>query len=552
MATTVPRPQPTGSLIERKLKSKKPPRALVYLFYTIAAIGVVYVLSKLSADLSHTHPATVLPYLLLGLALIIALGFEFVNGFHDTANAVATVIYTHSLEPHAAVIWSGIWNFIGVLTSSGAVAFAIVALLPVELILKVSRGSGFSMVFALLLAAILWNLLTWARGLPASSSHTMIGSILGVGIANQLMHPGSLTSGIDWDQVLKIAKALFFSPIIGFTGAFLLLWVMKRVITDPALYKAPEGDQPPPFWIRTLLILTCTGVSFAHGSNDGQKGTGLIMLILVGTVPTAYALNHTVGPDQLFDFVAVSQQVSDTLGHYIQPTATLPGPAGTNSNTTPQSSAAELQHFISTREYSSDTTLALRRMVDTIREEAQSSGSLGNVPEGEQANVRNQMYLVSETLGLIPKFAPKGGLQLAQADKPILANYREKLDRSTKYIPTWVKVAVALALGFGTMVGWKRIVITVGEKIGQTHLTYAQGASAELISMVTILGADRFGLPVSTTHVVSSGVAGAMTANGSGLQFRTIRNIALAWFLTLPTAALLSGCLFWLFNKISL
>jgi PiT family inorganic phosphate transporter len=549
MATTAPTPQPAGTLLDRKLKSTKHRRTRIVILSAILIIGVIYILTKLVSDLSSTHPSTIFPYMLLGLALLIALGFEFVNGFHDTANAVASVIYTHSLDPHAAVIWSGFWNFIGVLTSSGAVAFAIVSLLPIELILKVSRGSGFSMVFALLVAAILWNLLTWARGLPASSSHTMIGSILGVGIANKLMHPGSLTSGVDTTQLIKIAKALFFSPLVGFTGAFILLWLMKRVITDPALYKAPDGDQPPPFWIRCLLILTCTGVSFAHGSNDGQKGMGLIMLILVGTVPTAYALNHTVGPDQLFDFVAVSQQVSDTLGHYIPPSASLPGPSGTDSATTPHAPAAELQHFIETRQYTADTTLALRGMVDTIRMEAQSSGSLGNVPADDQANVRNQMYLVSETLLLLPKEAPKGGVHLAAQDQPILDNYRGYLDRSTKFIPTWVKVAVALALGFGTMFGWRRIVITVGEKIGGKHLTYAQGACSDLVSMMTIFGADHFGLPVSTTHVVSSGVAGAMTANGSGLQFRTIRNIALAWFLTLPTAALLAGCLFWLFNK---
>jgi PiT family inorganic phosphate transporter len=546
---TVPTPQPAGSRLDRKLKSTKYRRTRIFILSSILLVGVIYVLTKLVSDLSTTHAATVFPYFLLGLPLLIALGFEFVNGFHDTANAVASVIYTHSLDPHAAVIWSGIWNFIGVLTSGGAVAFAIVSLLPIELILKVSRGSGFSMVFALLVSAILWNLLTWARGLPSSSSHTMIGSILGVGIANQLMHPGQLTSGIDWSQVSKIGKALFFSPLIGFTGAFLLLWLMKRVITNPELYQSPVDDQPPPFWIRCLLILTCTGISFAHGSNDGQKGMGLIMLILVGTVPTAYALNHTVGPDQLFNFVAVSQQVSDTLGHYIPSSATLPGPAGMNSTTTPTASAAELQHFISTRQYGPDTTLALRGMVDTIRNEAESSGSLGNVPADDQANVRNQMYLVSETLLLIPKFAPAGGMKLAPQDKPILENYRSYLDRSTKYIPTWVKVAVALALGFGTMFGWRRIVITVGEKIGGKHLTYAQGACSDIVSMCTIIGASQFGLLVSTTHVVSSGVAGAMTANGSGLQFRTIRNIALAWFLTLPTAAALAGGLFWLFNK---
>jgi PiT family inorganic phosphate transporter len=552
MVTTAPPPPKTpGSLIERKLRNKRTPKAFLYVAAVIVVVGVLYILRKLGGDLYATHPTTVFPFLLLGLALVIALGFEFVNGFHDTANAVATVIYTHSLDPHWAVIWSGFWNFLGVLTSNGAVAYAIIALLPVELILKVSHGSGFSMVFALLVSAILWNLLTWARGLPASSSHTMIGSILGVAIANHLMHPSQFSSGIDWEQVLKVAKALFFSPIIGFSGAFLILWVMKKVITSPELFEAPKGDEPPPFWIRCMLILTCTGVSFFHGSNDGQKGTGLIMLILVGTVPTAYALNHTIGPDQLEDFVAVSQRVSDTLGHYIPTSAQLPGPAGNSSNTTPTGPAGELQRFVTTHEFTPDTTLALRRMVDTIRYEAESSGSLGNVPANDQANMRNQMYLVSESFGVIEKQGSKSGLKLADGDKAVVTNYRGKLDASTKYIPIWVKVAVALSLGFGTMVGWKRIVITVGEKIGQTHLTYAQGAAAELMAMTTIFGFDRIGLPVSTTHVVSSGVAGAMTANGSGLQMRTIRNIALAWFLTLPTAALLSGILFYLFNKIS-
>ena len=538
-------------MLDHKLKSSSHRKTRIAVLSILLAAGLVYVLSKLVSDLSRTHSATVFPYVLLGLALLIALGFEFVNGFHDTANAVASVIYTHSLDPHVAVVYSGIMNFVGVLLSSGAVAFAIVSLLPIELVLRVSHGAGFSMVFALLVAAILWNLLTWARGLPASSSHTMIGSILGVGLANQLMHPGSLTSGIDWSQLIKVGEALFFSPLIGFGGAFLLLFLMKRLIKDPALYKAPVGDAPPPFWIRLTLIFTCGGVSFAHGSNDGQKGMGLIMLILVGTVPTAYALNHTVGANELPAFVQTSQQASDVLNKYVTATATLPGPAGLNSEISPKSSAAELQNFISTRQYRPDTTLALSRMVDTIKSEAVASGSLGNVPADDQANVRNQMYLVSESLGLLAKAAPANGLATSAPDKKSLKSYQDSLDRSTKYIPTWVKVAVALALGLGTMVGWRRIVITVGEKIGQQRLTYAQGMASDVVSMATILGATFLGRPVSTTHVVSSGIAGAMTANGAGLQLKTIRNIVLAWFLTLPTAALLSGGLYWLFNKIT-
>ena len=288
--------------------------------------GLGYITSQLWGDLSVVHNASVFPYVLLGLALLIALGFEFVNGFHDTANAVATVIYTHSLEPHVAVVYSGILNFIGVLLSSGTVAFAVISLLPVELILKVSKGAGFSMVFALLVAAILWNLATWYKGLPASSSHTMIGSIIGVGVANQMMQGNSGTAGVDWDQVKKVFTALSGSPLVGLRASAAIMFLLfKLVARDPRLYKAPEGTAPPPFWIRLLLICTCGGVSYAHGSNDGQKGMGLIMLILVGTVPTAYALNHAVTPEQIDKFLAASTQMVETLDKYVDKNAVMAG-----------------------------------------------------------------------------------------------------------------------------------------------------------------------------------------------------------------------------------
>ncbi len=526
---------PHGSLLDQKLKKSSPGKIGGIIFGVMLVGGLTYIGIKLANDLSIVHSASVFPFILLGVALLIALGFEFVNGFHDTANAVATVIYTHSLEPHVAVVWSGVWNFIGVLTSSGAVAFAIISLLPVELILKVSKGAGFSMVFALLLAAILWNLATWWRGLPASSSHTMIGSILGVGIANQLMQGNSGTAGVDWEQATKVFKQLLLSPVVGFALAALIFFAFKLVARDPRLYKAPEGTAPPPFYIRALLILTCTGVSFFHGSNDGQKGMGLIMLILVGTVPTAYALNHTVSAREVQTFAAVSTQVAGALNNYVDP------------GVVPQSAGPELEHFISTKTYEPGVILALRQMVVDIRNEATSYGALSNVPADMQANVRNQMYLTSETLRQLTKSGPK----MSENDTKIIANYKAFLDKSTRFIPTWVKVAVALALGLGTMIGWKRIVVTVGEKIGKTHLTYAQGASAEIAAMITIGMSDKLGLPVSTTHVLSSGVAGTMAANKSGLQLSTLRDIALAWVFTLPVAALLSGCLFWLFNTIT-
>lgn len=519
-------------MLDEKLKKTSPGRTGAVVFTLLVLGGVAYIVNRLTIDLSFVHTTSMYPYFLLGIALLIALGFEFVNGFHDTANAVATVIYTHSLDPHTAVIWSGIWNFIGVLTSSGAVAYSVITLLPVELILKVSKGTGFAMVFSLLMAAILWNLATWYRGLPASSSHTMIGSIIGVGITNQLLHGASGFSGVDWEQVAKVFKALLFSPIVGLVGAAALYLIFKIMLRDPRLYEAPKGTEPPPFHIRALLVLTCTGVSFAHGSNDGQKGMGLIMLVLVGTVPTAYALNHAVSASEVQTFAAVSQQAVQSISHYADPMVTVadPGP--------------ELERFVNSRKFQVQTMPALEQTVGSIQDEVMRYGTYSRVPADMQSNIRNQMYLVSETLRLLPKYGP----HVAAQDTTVFTNYKKLIDHSTKFIPTWVKVAVALALGLGTMVGWKRIVVTVGERIGKTHLTYAQGAAAELVAMGTILAADNFGLPVSTTHVLSSGIAGTMTASKSGLQLSTLRNIALAWFFTLPAAALLSGLLYWIFS----
>src|SRR5277367_6180930 len=313
------------SVLDSKMAAG-PGRIGILIGVLVLLAGLVYVGSHLLGDLSGVHAESWLPYALLGVALLTALAFEFVNGFHDTANAVATVIYTHTMEPHVAVVWSGMWNFLGVLASSGAVAFGIVSLLPVELILQVGGRAGFAMVFALLVAAIIWNLGTWWLGLPASSSHTLIGSIIGVGIANQLMSVKTGTSGVDWGQATNIGKSLLLSPLVGFAVAAMLLMACKALIPNKALYEAPKGNQPPPFWIRCLLVLTCTGVSFFHGSNDGQKGMGLIMLILIGTVPTAYALNHAVGYSQVQDFVAVSEQAAKVMTAHVDSNAVIDDP----------------------------------------------------------------------------------------------------------------------------------------------------------------------------------------------------------------------------------
>jgi inorganic phosphate transporter, PiT family len=481
-------------------------------FLLVLAAGLVYAAFSIFSDLTDVGEQTLAigTFVLLGIALLIALGFEFVNGFHDTANAVATVIYTHSLPPLAAVIWSGTFNFLGVLTSSGAVAFTIVTLLPVELILQVGAGAGYAMIFALLIAAIIWNLGTWALGLPNSSSHALIGSIIGVGLANQIIAPtGSATSGVDWAQAVNVFKSLLFSPVIGFALAAVLLLLMKLVVRTPSLYAAPEGRKPPPLWIRGLLILTCTGVSFFHGSNDGQKGMGLIMLILIGAAPTAYALNRAI-PESTTPMFLQSMQGAQTVFQAHAGSATPPADAS------------------------------------DIGRQVKDYGAIKAVPASATPNVRNDMYLASDAVRVMGPNPP--GFDSEDMGK--LKSLHGSLDSGTKFIPTWVKVSVALALGLGTMVGWKRIVVTVGEKIGKTHLTYAQGASAEIVAMATIGLADVYGLPVSTTHVLSSGVAGAMAANGSGLQWATIKNMALAWVLTLPAAMAIAGSLYVIMRQI--
>jgi PiT family inorganic phosphate transporter len=518
-------------------KGFHPLTGIIYLGVVAAALLFVAYSIYVDIDATGTHVNAILPYILLFVALLIALGFEFVNGFHDTANAVATVIYTRSLPAQIAVVWSGMFNLFGVLLSTGAVAFGIVSLLPVELILQVGSSAGFAMVFALLISAIIWNVGTWYFGLPASSSHTLIGSIMGVGITNALMRGRDGTSGVDWSQAGNIAKALLLSPLFGFALAAILLYVLKAVLArvTPALFGEPVGNQPPPWWIRGILILTCTLVSFFHGSNDGQKGMGLIMLILIGTVPTAYALNRALPQSQIEAFVTNSQAASKIIDAKA---------AGYNVLGNPRPAVTS---YVATRAINEGTFPSLAVLVRDIATQVTTYGSLAKFPAEAVGNTRNDMYLASEALRFLMKDKEA---ELSSADVATLNSYKSSLDSATKFIPTWVKIAVAIALGLGTMVGWKRIVVTVGEKIGKTHLTYAQGACAEITAAATIAAADGYGLPVSTTHVLSSGIAGTMAANGSGLQWSTIRNIALAWVLTLPAAMMISGVLYFVFAQV--
>lgn len=432
-------------------------------------------------------------------ALLVAFGFEFINGFHDTANAVTTVIYTNTLKPTPAVIFSGFCNFLGVLLGGTAVAFAIVNLLPVDLLIDSSSMRAIVMVLSLLLAGVIWNLGTWWMGLPVSSSHTLIGSIIGVGMANSLLTRGNPFYGVNWAQVQKVGMALLISPLIGFVSATLMLLAMKLVFKNPNLYHPPgEGDEPPS-WIRGVLLATCGGVSFAHGSNDGQKGMGLIMLVLIGFLPTYYALDvHHA------DLAKNMREAAITISEIIE--QDHPEEAKMIN--------AELGPIVS--------------LLDGKR-------SFAEVTPSDRWKVRESIFRFRKQV-VETEISPK----TLQA----IAPHRQHFSKSIEFVPYWVIVGVALALGIGTMIGYKRIVVTIAEKIGKTHLTYAQGASAEMVAAVTIMIADAFHLPVSTTHVLSSGIAGTMYANRSGLQMGTLKKIMLAWALTLPVAILLSGIMF--------
>ncbi len=417
------------------------------------------------------------------IALLIAFGFEFINGFHDTANAVTTVIYTHTLLPRQAVAFSALLNFLGVLLLGTALAFSIVNLLPVDLLVEARSGTALVTVLALLIAGVIWNLGTWYMGLPVSSSHTLIGSILGVGVANGLLS-GNGFAGVRWDKAIEVGLALLFSPIIGFLIAFVLLVLMKKLVPSPRLYEPPVGEDRPPGWVRAVLIATCGGVSFAHGSNDGQKGMGLLLLVLIGFLPTHYALNE-------FDAEGASRAVR----------------------------AARSIHD------RSDGNEKLREDAAAVADQLDGKQSLAEIPQEKRWELRKSILTLSKNRDLTPE-------------------ERKPLTDAVEYVPLWVVIGTALALGLGTMVGYKRIVVTVAERIGTTHLTYAQGAVAQLVAALTVAAATVVKLPVSTTHVLSSGVAGTMVANGAGVQPATLRKILLAWCLTLPCSMLLSGLLY--------
>lgn len=456
--------------------------------------------------------------LLLGVCLLAACAFEFVNGFHDTANAVATVIYTNTLRPWVAVVWSAFWNFIGVFAGGIGVAMGIVYLLPVESLVDANVYHGIAMVGALILAAIIWNVGTWYYGIPASSSHALIGSILGVGIAFSLL-PESRGAAVNWSKAGETGIALLVGPLLGFALTIGMMFLFKRFVPSKAIFKEPHKRKPPPLWIRLLLIVTCTLVSFFHGSNDGQKGVGLIMLILIGIVPSFFALDQNKNPMDLRNSLAKVEYVMTRVNR-----AEL-SPADQKNLTDVQTQSADLDRIFA------------------------GATKVKDLPQATRFTIRRDVLLLANRA---KKLLGSDKVSLSTADRKTYDNAVKEMKTFTDYAPWWVLLMVSLSLACGTMIGWQRIVKTIGERIGKEHLSYAQGASSELVAAAMIGVSTQFGLPASTTHVLTSSIAGSMVASRGvkNINPGMVRNIALAWVLTLPVTMVLAGLLFLLFRAI--
>ncbi|EKN3402230.1 inorganic phosphate transporter PitA [Yersinia enterocolitica] len=483
--------------------------------------------------------------LMLVLALLFVLFYEAINGFHDTANAVATVIYTRAMRSQVAVVMAGVFNFLGVMLGGLSVAYAIVHLLPTDLLLNVSSAHGLAMVFSMLLAAIIWNLGTWYFGIPASSSHTLIGAIIGIGLTNALMTSTSVVDALNVPKMIQIFLSLILSPIVGLVIAGLMVFLLRRywngtkkqqrIHLTPAEREKKDGKRKPPFWTRTALILSAIGVSFSHGANDGQKGIGLIMLVLIGVAPAGFVVNmNATGYDITRTRDAVThlqqyyQQHVEALPHAVALKPLVPTP-DTLPNTPEQ--------------FHCDSSRAMIA-IDHAQTLLANLQSYDDLTVDQRSHMRRLLMCVAETAGAVAKL-PETSAQ----DRRFLNNLRTDLLETVEYAPTWIIVAVALALSLGTMVGWKRVAVTIGEKIGKKGMTYAQGVSAQMTAAVSIGIASYTGMPVSTTQVLSSAVAGTMLVDGGGVQSKTVKNIMLAWVLTLPISILLSGGLYWIALK---
>lgn len=445
--------------------------------------------------------------------------FEFINGFHDTANAVATVIYTKALKPQIAVVWAAIWNFIGVSIGGTAVAMGIINLLPTEMLLDHSISHGVALIGALMLTAILWNTLTWFFGIPCSSSHTLIGSIFGVGLAYSFLNPSKAVS-LNWTKVLDTGLSLLISPIIGFILALVLMTLMSKLIKNEKIFREPKEKKAPPFWIRSILVLTSTSVSFSHGSNDGQKGVGLMMLILIGLAPGYFALNRNADPqDLLFSLNRI------------------------------ESSLYKVDHtHFSIQDQKTYTGLITK--IDSVKTGIAPINTFTEIKTTNASNYRKDLILIFKGVKRLEDKNQQAFSVLGNVGTKRLHADISQSKKVVEFAPFWVIFLISLSLGLGTMIGWKKIVVTIGEKIGKTHMSYAQGIASQVVASLTIGLSSSLGVPVSTTHVLSSGVAGSMVANGGmkNLQMRTIKVIGVAWVITLPVTIICSGLLFTLFH----
>ena len=436
--------------------------------------------------------------------IVLVAGFEFINGFHDTANAVATVIYTKTLKPFHAVLYSGTLNFLGVLLGGIAVAIGIIKLLPITELVLVPEYEKIALILALLLTAIFWNLLTWYYGIPCSSSHTLIGAIIGVGIGFKYFNEGK---GVNWDKAVEIGYSLLFSPIFGFSVAILFIFILINTLKMKSLFKEIDTKKKPPKGVRAILIATCGLVSFFHGQNDGQKGVGLLLVILMTFIPSYFILSPAVGDEKFITTL-------DSIEKVVQ----------NNPN----------------------QTLSLKALSSEIAE--LKTTKINNLTSlNEKLELRKKLSNLNDFL----KRAEKNpNLFHKSEDKKFLKEAKSKIESYLNFSPAWTVFLISISLGIGTMIGYKRIVTTIGEKIGKTHLTYGQGAVSEIVAAITIGLSSKLGLPVSTTHVLSSAIAGSMVSTGGikNLQRKTITNIALAWVLTLPVTVLVASLLYVMFR----
>ncbi len=458
--------------------------------------------------------------ILLILCIVAVGAFEFINGFHDTANAVATVIYTRSLKPRTAVIWSGVWNFIGVNLGGIAVAIGIINLLPMEALADQNVYHNVAMILALLLTAIIWNLATWYYGIPCSSSHTLIGSIFGVGLAFMFIN-GDGTVALNWKKVIDAGLSLLISPVFGLGFALLLMFLFKRLVKKKKFFLPADPEKKPPFWIRGILVLTCTSVSYAHGSNDGQKGVGLVMIILISLLPAKFALDSSKNQSNMIGNTRVISAYMNRV----------------------DTTKLDTKHIASIN--------VIKKDLNEINDIINTSDISSEIDETKRFQVRTDIITISRSIEkMLGDETFKLNSNLTAKELSDMKSNIKELKSFTEFAPWWVILFISVSLGLGTMIGWKRIVVTIGEKIGKSHLSYAQGASAEIVAASTISVSTMLGLPVSTTHVLSSGIAGSMMAEGGvkNLQSKTIKNIAIAWILTIPVTVLLAGGLFLLFR----